>query len=125
MSTVVLEDVVTVKLPVVLPAGTVTLGGTFARDGIVLASRTVAPPAGAGALSVTVPCTVLEPKTVIAPAVPFRVRSAIADPADGGGDGDGGGGVGAGGEPFLISKLRVADQAPSPPAEFVPRTRQK
>ena len=47
-------DVSTVKVALVLPAGTVTLGGTLAAP-LLLESATCAPPAGAGPLSVTVP----------------------------------------------------------------------
>ena len=47
-------DVFTVKLVLVLPAGTVTLDGTLAAP-LSLESMTCAPPAGAGPLSVTVP----------------------------------------------------------------------
>src|SRR6267142_881854 len=47
-------DVFTVKVALVAPAGTVTLEGTVAAR-LLLESRTCAPPAGAGPLSVTVP----------------------------------------------------------------------
>ena len=47
-------DVFTVKVTLLLPAGTVTLEGTLAAT-LLLESVTCAPPAGAGPLSVTVP----------------------------------------------------------------------
>src|SRR5437762_13932470 len=47
-------DAFTVKVAVVLPAGTVTVEGTLAAA-LLLESVTCAPPAGAGPLSVTVP----------------------------------------------------------------------
>jgi hypothetical protein len=46
--------VVSVKVALVAPAGTVTLEGALAAA-LLLESRTCAPPAGAGPFSVTVP----------------------------------------------------------------------
>jgi len=47
-----------VKVPVVVPAGTVTEAGTVAAVELLLVNDTAAPPAGAGALSVMVPVLV-------------------------------------------------------------------
>src|SRR2546425_13319811 len=56
--------VLTVKVAVVPPAGTVTLAGTVAAPVLLLDSETTAPPLGAAALSVTVPVEALPPVTV-------------------------------------------------------------
>ena len=56
--------VLTVKVVLLLPAGTVTLGGTLAAL-LSLESITCAPPAGAGPLSVTVPVEVPTPPTTL------------------------------------------------------------
>ena len=55
--------VLIVKVALAAPAGTITLEGTLATV-LLLESRTWAPPAGAGALSVTVPVEELPPVTV-------------------------------------------------------------
>src|SRR5438093_115246 len=51
-------------VPLVLPAGTVTLAGTVAPPVLLLDRLTTAPPLGAGALSVTVPVEELPPVTL-------------------------------------------------------------
>src|SRR5436309_6763353 len=56
--------VLTVKVALVLPAGTVTLTGTVAAPVLLLDKLTTAPPLGAGALSVTVPVEELPPVTL-------------------------------------------------------------
>ena len=55
---VVTVRVVTVKVALVLPAGTVTLAGTVAAAVLPLVRVTTAPPVGAAALKVTVPVDV-------------------------------------------------------------------
>jgi|SRR6266436_6772571 len=57
-------DVFTGKVALVAPAGTVALEGTVAAA-LLLESRTCAPPAGAGPLSVTVPVEDCAPPTTL------------------------------------------------------------
>jgi hypothetical protein len=57
--------VVIVNTALVLPAGTVTLAGTLAADGVSLISDTAIPPAGAAPVSVTVPWETMPPKTLV------------------------------------------------------------
>jgi hypothetical protein len=57
-------DVFTVKVALLLPAGTVTLAGTLAAP-LLLESITWAPPVGARPLSVTVPVEVCTPPTTV------------------------------------------------------------
>jgi hypothetical protein len=57
-------EVPTMKVVLVAPAGTVTLEGTVAAP-LLLESMTTAPPAGAGALNVTVPIELCVPPTTL------------------------------------------------------------
>ena len=59
-----LGDVVTMNVAELPPAGTVTLAGTLATEGLLLDSATAFPPAGAGPLRVTVPVEELPAFTV-------------------------------------------------------------
>jgi len=58
-------NVVIVKVALVAPAATVTLGGTLAALGRLLVNDTTLPPAGAGLGSVTVPVDGLPPITLV------------------------------------------------------------
>ena len=57
--------VLTVNVPLVVPAATVMLAGTVAVLVLLLESVTIAPPEGAALVSVTVPCEALPPTTVV------------------------------------------------------------
>jgi hypothetical protein len=57
--------VLTVNVRLVLPAGTVTLAGTVATDGLLLDSVTTLPPDGAAPVNVTVPCAAVPPVTLV------------------------------------------------------------
>ena len=108
----VTDRVVTVKTALVAPAATVTLGGAAATAELLLESATTAPPEGAAAVSVTVPCEELPPTTLVGLSVSVE---RVAGPGGGGG----------GGAPFLISNTRAEDQAPSVPPEVRARTRNR
>src|SRR6266403_120634 len=62
---VVTALVLTVNVALLAPAATVTLAGTVAVDVVLLERETVAPPAGAGPLSVTVPVEGDAPVTLV------------------------------------------------------------
>src|SRR3954451_24631785 len=79
--------VVTGKLALFAPAGTVTLGGTVAAFVSSLDSATVKPPVGAAAVSVTVPVTGVPPTTSV--GLTFTVESAAAGDGAGAGAGEG------------------------------------
>ena len=83
----VTEVVVTVKLALLAPAGTVTLAGT-AVAAELSDSDTTAPPLGAGALKATVPVEALPPVTLVG----LRLKAESVGPVGGGGGGGGGGG---------------------------------
>ena len=59
------DAVVTLKVAVMLPAGTVTFEGTAAWAELLLDKVTTKPPVGAGAVSVTVPTELLPPRTTV------------------------------------------------------------
>lgn len=95
--------VVIVNVALVAPAATVTLAGGVATAVLLLDSVTAAPPAGAGAVSVAVPCTGFPPTTLAGVSVMV--------------DSDGAAGVAEG------VKRRAAENGPAVPAELIPRTR--
>ena len=57
--------VVTVNVALVAPVGTVTLAGTVATAVLLLERETMAPPVGAGPLSVTLPVEGDPPLTLV------------------------------------------------------------
>ena len=96
------------KVALVTPAATVTLAGTAATAGLLLLRLTTAPPVGAPAVSVTVPCDGLPPTTEVGTTL-------TADKLAAGG----GGGAALG-----VTRL-TAENDPATPAELTARTRQK
>ena|ERR1043165_8247232 len=111
MTTLVLAvtaDVVTLKLEVDAPAARVTLAGTAATDGLALLRLTTAPPLGAPAVNVTVPCAALPPTTEI--GLTLTDERVAGD-----------GGV----ETACAVNRREDEKAPAAPAELNARTRQK
>jgi hypothetical protein len=76
MVTVPAEIVVTVNTALDEPAATVTTVGTVAMAVLLLDSETLAPPVGAAADSVTVPCTVV-PAAVLAALSATPARACV------------------------------------------------
>src|SRR5215472_8051860 len=80
LDAVVTELVVTVNVAVVAFAATTTFGGTWATVVLLLLSVTVAPPVGAGTLSVTDPCELLPPATLVGFSVrALKVTAGVTD----------------------------------------------
>jgi hypothetical protein len=74
--------VLTVKLALVAPAGTVTLAATLAAPVLLLDSVTTAPPAGAAPLSVTVPVEFCVPPATLVGFNVSEVSAATCVPED-------------------------------------------
>ena len=105
----VTDVVVMEKVALVAPAATVTLAGTVATAVLALLRPTTAPPAGAPAVNVTVPCDELPPTTEVGVTL-------TEDKLVGGG---------GGGAPACAVKRRAAENGPATPVELMPWTRQK
>ena len=101
--------VVIEKVALVAPAAMVTLAGTVATAVFALLRPTTAPPAGAPAVNVTVPCDELPPTTEVGVTL-------TEDKLAGGG---------GGGAPACAVKRRAAENGPATPVELMPWTRQK
>src|SRR5712691_4544302 len=99
--------VVIEKVALVAPAATVTLAGTAATAELALLRPTSAPPVGAPAVNVTVPCDELPPTTEVGDTLSVDRLAA-------------GGGAGA----ACAVKRRTAENDPATPAELMPWTRQ-
>ena len=104
----VTADVVTAKVAVEAPAGTVTLAGTAATDELALVRLTTAPPLGAPDVNVIVPCAPLPPTIEVGLTLNADRLAA-------------GGGV----EAACAVNRREAENGPATPAELNARTRQK
>jgi hypothetical protein len=97
----VTDAVLTVKVPLVAPAATVTLPGTVAVLGMLLDSVTTAPPEGAAVVKVAVPVEALPPTTLVGFTDTDDKLAAAA----------------------CAVKRRAEENGPNTPAELRPRTR--
>ena len=95
--------VLMLKLALLAPAATVTLAGTLATVGLLLESVTIAPPAGAAAVRLTVPVAAFGPTTLLG-LTDTADKLAAAVSARG-------------------VKRRVDENGPNTPAAFRARTR--
>jgi hypothetical protein len=95
---------VTVNVALVAPAGIVTLAGTVAAPVLLLDSVTVAPPEGAAALSVAVPCAFALPPTTLDGLTASDASVGVVEGA-------------------CTVKLRIDDHEPATPLLLRPRTR--
>ena len=96
------------KVAVVAPAATVTLAGTVAAAVLELLRLTTAPPAGAPAVRVTVPCDEFPPTTEVGDTLTVDKLA-----------------TGGGGAAARAVKRRMDENDPATPAELTARTRQK
>ena len=71
------ELVTTGKVAELAPAATVTVAGTLAMEGLLLARLTVRPPEGASPLRVTVPVEGLPPVTLVGASVKVERLGAL------------------------------------------------
>lgn len=103
----VTAEVVTAKVTLEAPAGTVTLDGTAATDGFALVKLTKAPPLGAPLVNVTVPVAVLPPTIELGLTLTAERLA------------------GNGVESACAVNRREVENGPATPAELKARTRQK
>jgi hypothetical protein len=99
-------EVLTPKFTLEAPADTVTLAGTETTDVFELLNVTKAPPLGAAAVNVIVPCAVVPPTTEVGLTLTAVRLAVVVDAA------------------WALNR-RELEKAPATPAELKARTRQK
>jgi hypothetical protein len=102
----VTAEVLTPKFTLGAPADTVTLAGTETTDVFELLNVTKAPPLGAAAVNVIVPCAVVPPTTEVGLTLTAVRLAVVVDAA------------------WALNR-RELEKAPATPAELKARTRQK